>query len=212
MEDITRLAVRLSKEKEDLITNYKNKVANEYPNIYNMLSNANKTVAMDFGYDVVANYKIILDEYKKNDSISPILLDIIKDKLKEEHKKITQLQESMAKTLGYTDPDLVSISRMLNDLKISKEILNEKDMPPGFEMFLNEIEKITIQHDELINIPHTKIPETYDENFLKMSPNEIDKYNKDLMQFIQNINQNTTNSSQKTPIHLRNIMEKELLQ
>lgn len=180
MESIQELCREYDLASYRLRSQYIEKIREAFPNVKALFSNAYTLFDKnEYGYCVLDRYEQILQEYE-NQSLSPIIRDIVKEKLSVEYDKLCQLQYTIARMLSYADPFSVTVPKILKDYtKIDKMI----HLPFQLKDQLDRLEHIHQKHSQLFTVAQEELKaldEDFDNAFLKMSADEIGKFNETL--------------------------------
>lgn len=171
MEDIVKIVEEYEKEIWKLQLAYQDKVRKLYPTSKDAVRKL-ETLQSKGEYDIIKNYELIAEELRK-ENLSDVLKDIVKQRLREEYKKITMLQEDIARNLGYKEPDSVTIDKLINDCEVSSALLDYSSPIPRILKCLKRIKYVHKCQDELLLYEKEEL----EQNFLRLTSLEIREYN-----------------------------------
>jgi hypothetical protein len=124
----------------------------------------------EYGYDVIAEYEKIAEELKMH-KLSEVLMEVVKQRLREEYTKISKLQQEVARLLGYKED--VTIDKMISDWELSKELFPGLSWNSQMSRNLKRLKDIHKSQEELFE---EKVDEE-ESKFLNMTEDEIEAHN-----------------------------------
>lgn len=180
METICELCREYDQASYLLKSQYVAKIKEAFPNVYLRYCDACTFFDKnDYGYCVLDRYEQILGHLENHD-FTPVIRDIVKEKLSSEYDKLCQIQCKIAEFLGYAEPAKVTVTDMLKDYTNIDRLVH---LPFQLKEKLNRLQEIHVKHSQLFVAVQEELEESdedYDNTFLKMSVADIGKFNETL--------------------------------
>ncbi len=146
METICKLCKDYDRASYLLRSQYTEKIKETFPNVYLRYCDANTLFDNnDFGYCVLERYEQILGHLENHD-FTPVIRDIVKEKLSSEYDKLCQMQCQIAEFLSYAEPTKVTVPQMLKDYARIDQLVH---LPFQLKDKLNRLQEIHKKHSQL---------------------------------------------------------------
>lgn len=185
MNSLAKLAKQYDVDQRQLKVSYQNKALQSCPTMTQDVDKATDLLMRgENGYDVIGTYDMIHKELE-NTALSPILFDIIKEKLTNEYNSVVALQRVVAKQLGYEKPDDVSIHTMIAESKLADMFICSMHFSQ-FQQYLGKLADIHKKQEKLFISVLKNETEDFDDHFMVMSHDEITQHNEDVQNSIAN--------------------------
>lgn len=187
MNNVRQIFQEYELECSSLLTKYVSKAKAAFPNIHQRVMDASALFQVNqYGYCVADRYEEILGELEK-DELSPIVRDIVKEKLSSEYDKVCHIQSQVAETLLYSEPGKVTVDEMLKDYtaieSITRPVISwtwSNLHNDTLKRCLERLQEIHKKHASLFMTTQKELEESiedFDNAFLTMSSDDIGKFN-----------------------------------
>lgn len=171
MDSIVELVKEYRIQQSKLKSQYSVGVRAQCPDIQENIQKIESMMCKgEYGYDVISEYEKIAEELKMH-KLSEVLTEVVTQRLQEEYKKISKLQQEVARLLGYNED--VTIDKMISDWEISKELLPGLSWNSQMSRNLKRLKDIHKNQEELLE---EKVDEE-ESKFLHMTEDEIQEHN-----------------------------------
>jgi len=171
MERVVELVREYRIQQSKLKSQYNVSVRAQCPDIQENIQKIESMMCKgEYGYDVIAEYEKIAEELKMH-KLSEVLMEVVKQRLREEYTKISKLQQEVARLLGYKED--VTIDKMISDWELSKELFPGLSWNSQMSRNLKRLKDIHKSQEELFE---EKVDEE-ESKFLNMTEDEIEAHN-----------------------------------